>query len=93
MSDVRIPSTPKVSAVLIGWGVFLVLGGVPVILAAAMLVGVDGDPLPVVWIGLIVTIVGAVLLAVGAFRVAEHADRAAGVRSAYANPQASSQVN
>lgn len=82
MGQVRIASTPKQSSLYVGWGVFLVVAGVPLILAAGLLLGPQVDPKPLVWAGLIVSISGAISLAVGATRWAEHADRKAGVLAA-----------
>jgi len=53
------------------------------VIAAGTLVGIDSDPKPLVWLGLVVIITGAALLGVGLNRYAQHADRAAGVKGAY----------
>ncbi|HZL03941.1 MAG TPA: hypothetical protein VFE45_00725 [Coriobacteriia bacterium] len=89
--DNRVPTTPKQSAWLLAWGTFLVIGGVPVILGAGSIVGADADPQALqglVWTALLAAILGAILLSVGVLRIAEHADRAAGVKAAYAAQQA-----
>ena len=85
--DNRVPTTPKQSAWLLAWGTFLVIGGVPVILSAGSIVGADADPQTLqglVWAALLAAILGAILLSAGVLRIAQHADRAAGVKADYA---------
>lgn len=84
MTAIRVPTVAKAAAPFIGWGVFLTLAGLPVVLGASTLVGLQEDPVPVVWAGLVTSILGAVLLATGLYRWAQHVDRDAGVKAGYA---------
>ena len=81
------PTKPRHSALFVGWGVLLCLLGWPILAAAgfmsARLWGTEeqsGGAVPLALLGWGCVIVGAILAAVGAYRLAQHADRAAGVR-------------
>jgi|GEM_PF-4103394 len=79
----KIPTEPKPSAPYVGWGAFLTIAGLPIVLAASTLAGLDGDPKPVVWIGLAVMVAGAALLGLGLNWCLQHIDRSAGVKAGY----------
>lgn len=66
---------------LVGWPLLAAAGYVGLLRATA--VGTAGDPgpsIPMAFLGWTLVLVGGVLIAVGVYRLAQHADRAAGVR-------------
>ena len=92
--DNRVPTTPKQSAWLLAWGTFLCLIA-PAALGASWYVHINTNPYStedasvlLAVVGWAILLLGAILLSVGVLRVAEHADRAAGVKAAYAAQQA-----
>lgn len=92
MESTRVATTPQQCALYVGWGVFLVLGGMPLTVIGGVLLGSGGELTGVLLAGLIVTVVGALVLSIGAFRWAEHVDRRAGVLAGYAPSAPDDQV-
>lgn len=58
---------------------FLTVAGLPLVLAAGVLIPAPSDPAPLVWAGVLMMLFGAWLLAIGVVRWAQHVDRATGV--------------
>ncbi|WP_263731276.1 hypothetical protein [Cellulomonas sp. SG140] len=86
----RVPTVPKASAGLIGSGVFFTVVGftnpLAGVVAAATVTSsssyLSSGTSPVtaaMWVGYACVLLGASLLSAGAYRLAAHADRAAGV--------------
>ena len=79
----KLPTRPRASAQYVGWGAFLTLAGLPVVLGASTLVGLEGDPTAVVWLGLVIVVVGAAVLGLGLNWCVQHIDRSAGAEAGY----------
>lgn len=92
MSDT--PTTPRASALVLACGAFLCIVA-PALLGASWYSHVTtvpagpestgGNSVALAWIGWVLLLVGAMLLALGTYRLAAHADRAAGVLVAAPN--------
>ncbi len=82
------PTKPRASAGLLAWGIGLVLIGGPLIVAASVqaitwtpdsYLSETSPAVPLAWAGAVVSLLGIGLLIAGVYRLAQHADRAAGV--------------
>ena len=79
------PTPAQPSAELLGWGAFLSIVGWPLVVTAAYL-GLRADshsmtaPTLLMVAAWLFVVAGAVCLAAGVYRVAQHADRTAGIR-------------
>lgn len=88
MTTPMAPTKPRASAAYLAWGLGLVLIGGPLIIAASVQAitwtsgSYYGGTSPAVglgWAGALVSLLGIGLLITGVYRLAQHADRAAGV--------------
>ncbi len=87
MSTDLIPTKPRAAAPFIAFGVGLSLAGVPLLLASAYAEitasstrAIDEHPgMPFAVVGWVCVALGIAFAVVGAYRLAQHADRAAGV--------------
>jgi hypothetical protein len=86
MTETPVSTTARASAPYLAWGTFLCVVAPTLLVSSWYAAGVQRDygtawSVPLAWVGWVLLGVGAILLAVGVLRFAEHADRAAGVKA------------
>lgn len=79
------PTRAQPSAELLGWGAFLSIVGWPLVVTAAYLglrasANATRGPMLLMIGAWVLVVAGALFIAAGVYRIAQHADRAAGIR-------------